>query len=112
MLKSNIHSPFFFFLNRELFFKKLQYSDGIACGWLETMSRESSSSSEAGRLQALVSPSSLLFYTNDAVSHKQLLTIYNPHDFGINFKVYSTAPNKYAVIEPTGTIDGKKCIDM
>ncbi|VVC95387.1 motile sperm domain-containing protein 1-like [Leptidea sinapis] len=59
-----------------------------------------------------VFPVSLEFYLNARHTHKQLLTVYNPYDFSVNFKVLSTSPNKFTVIDPEGIIAPQSCIDI
>ncbi|KOB68431.1 putative motile sperm domain containing 1 [Operophtera brumata] len=59
-----------------------------------------------------VFPVSLEFYLNARVTHKQLLTVYNPYDFSVNFKVLCTSPNKFTVIDPEGVIAPQSCIDI
>lgn len=39
-----------------------------------------------GRLPVFVFPTELNFYINDQSSHKQVLTLYNPYDFTVQFK--------------------------
>ncbi|CAH2090442.1 unnamed protein product [Euphydryas editha] len=57
-------------------------------------------------------PVSLEFYLNARHTHKQLLTVYNPYDFSVNFKVLCTSPNKFTVIDPEGVIAPQSCIDI
>ncbi|GJQ79325.1 hypothetical protein Trydic_g16190 [Trypoxylus dichotomus] len=45
-------------------------------------------------------------------SHKQVLTIYNPYEFKIRYKVLCTTPNKYTVIDPEGSVAPQSCIDL
>ncbi|XP_026493906.2 motile sperm domain-containing protein 1-like [Vanessa tameamea] len=59
-----------------------------------------------------VFPVSLEFYLNARHTHKQLLTVYNPYDFSVNFKVLCTSPNKFTVIDPEGIIAPQSCIDI
>lgn len=64
------------------------------------------------KFPAFVFPADLKFYLEDQSSHKQILTLYNPYDFPIKFKVLCTAPNKYVVVDPEGTIKAKCCVDL
>lgn len=57
-------------------------------------------------------PVSLEFYLAARHTHKQLLTMYNPYDFAVNFKVLCTSPNKFTVIDPEGVIAPQSCIDI
>ncbi|XP_026730905.1 motile sperm domain-containing protein 1-like [Trichoplusia ni] len=59
-----------------------------------------------------VFPVSLEFYLSARHTHKQLLTVYNPYDFSVNFKVLCTSPNKFTVIDPEGVIAPQSCIDI
>ncbi|CAK1543168.1 unnamed protein product [Leptosia nina] len=59
-----------------------------------------------------VFPVSLEFYLNARHTHKQLLTVYNPYDFSVNFQVLCTSPNKFTVIDPDGVIAPQSCIDI
>lgn len=77
-------------------------------------------------------PATLQFFADDPNSHKQIITIYNPLDFNVKFKgnilisivkmtsefhkililVLTTAPKKYTIDEPEGTIKSKSCIEL
>ncbi|XP_037076200.1 motile sperm domain-containing protein 1-like, partial [Pollicipes pollicipes] len=59
-----------------------------------------------------VFPSSLNFYLDDPASLKQVVTLYNPYDIGITFKVYANQPAKYKVVDPVGSIKAKCCLDI
>lgn len=65
-----------------------------------------------GRLPVFVFPTALTFYSDDQPSHKQVLTLYNPYDFALKFKVLCTAPKKYAVVDSEGTIKSRCCVDI
>ncbi|XP_060070837.1 motile sperm domain-containing protein 1-like [Ylistrum balloti] len=65
-----------------------------------------------GKLPVFVFPSSLTFYSDDQSTHKQVLTLYNPYDFPLRFKVLCTTPRKYTVVEAEGTIKEKCCCDI
>ncbi|KAK5640236.1 hypothetical protein RI129_011047 [Pyrocoelia pectoralis] len=64
------------------------------------------------KIPVFVFPTSLNFYLNARHTHKQLLTLYNPYDFPVRFKVLCTAPNKYTVIDPEGSIGPQACVDI
>lgn len=64
------------------------------------------------KLPVFVFPSSITFYLENQSTHKQVLTLYNPYDFPVKFKVLCTAPNKYKVVDPEGTIKAKCCVDI
>ncbi|XP_070538974.1 motile sperm domain-containing protein 1-like [Ptychodera flava] len=67
---------------------------------------------EQGKLPVFVFPTELVFYADDKASHKQVLTVYNPYDFTLKFKVLSTSPKKYVVVDSEGTIKQGCCIDI
>ena len=41
---------------------------------------------DEGNLPVFVFPQSVAFYLDDHISHKQVLTLYNPYDFPFRFK--------------------------
>ena len=57
-------------------------------------------------------PKSLQFYADDSNTHSQKVTMFNPYDQSVNFKILSTAPTKYSVSEPTGIIKAKSSVDL
>ncbi|XP_045452008.1 motile sperm domain-containing protein 1-like [Melitaea cinxia] len=59
-----------------------------------------------------VFPVSLEFFLNARHTYKQLLTVYNPYDFTVYFKVLCTSPTKFSVIDPEGVISPQSCIDI
>jgi len=59
-----------------------------------------------------VFPGSIDFYLEDQTTHKKIITIYNPYDHDITFKVLCNNPKKYAVVEPEGRIAAQKCTDI
>ncbi|XP_017878128.1 motile sperm domain-containing protein 1-like isoform X2 [Ceratina calcarata] len=64
------------------------------------------------KLPVFVFPQSITFFLDDQSTHKQVLTLYNPYDFPIRFRVLCTAPNKYKVVDPEGTIKARCCVDI
>jgi hypothetical protein len=68
--------------------------------------------SRAKRLPVFVSPEELQFVGEDEASHKQILTLFNPYNFNIRFKVMSSAPHKYSVHESQGTLNPRCCTDL
>ncbi|XP_076379356.1 motile sperm domain-containing protein 3 isoform X2 [Megalopta genalis] len=64
------------------------------------------------KLPVFVFPQSVTFFLDDQSTHKQVLTLYNPYDFPVKFKVLCTAPNKYKVVDPEGTIKARCCVDI
>jgi len=65
-----------------------------------------------GKLPVFVFPTTLNFYVDDPTSHKQILTLYNPYEFTVLFKVLCNNPTKYNVVETEGLIKSKCCIDI
>jgi len=65
-----------------------------------------------GKLPVFVFPTQLNFYIDDQSSHKQVLTLYNPYEFTVLFKVLCNNPTKYNVVETEGLIKSKCCIDI
>ncbi|KHN84660.1 Motile sperm domain-containing protein 1 [Toxocara canis] len=66
----------------------------------------------AGTLPVFVFPSSIDVIFAQPHTHKQIVTLYNPYDFPLSYKVLCTAPRKYSVIEPRGTLRAKCCVDI
>ncbi|XP_046492674.1 motile sperm domain-containing protein 1 isoform X2 [Neodiprion pinetum] len=66
----------------------------------------------SGKVPVFVFPQSITFYLDDQSTHKQVLTLYNPYDIPIKFKVLSTAPNKYKVIDPEGILKAHCFVDI
>ncbi|TRY67822.1 hypothetical protein TCAL_11120 [Tigriopus californicus] len=64
------------------------------------------------QVPVFVFPSRLDFYLEDQTTHKRILTLYNPYDMDVPFKVLCNNPKKYAVVEPEGQIVGQKCVDI
>ncbi|KAL0973914.1 hypothetical protein UPYG_G00212880 [Umbra pygmaea] len=65
-----------------------------------------------GSLPVFVFPTELVFYADEQTSHKQVLTLYNPYEFALKFKVLCTAPNKYTVVDATGAVKPQCCVDI
>ncbi|XP_022791570.1 motile sperm domain-containing protein 1-like isoform X1 [Stylophora pistillata] len=65
-----------------------------------------------GSLPVFVFPQSLTFYADEQSTHKQVLTVYNPYEFTLRFKVFCTAPKRYIVVESDGVIKPRCCIDI
>ncbi|KAJ8720294.1 hypothetical protein PYW07_012337 [Mythimna separata] len=59
-----------------------------------------------------VFPVSLDFYLNARHTYKQLLTVYNPYEFAVKFRVLCTAPKKFSVLEADGVIAPQSCMDI
>uniref|UniRef100_F1L9R5 Motile sperm domain-containing protein 1 n=1 Tax=Ascaris suum TaxID=6253 RepID=F1L9R5_ASCSU len=66
----------------------------------------------AGTLPVFVFPGSIDVIFTQPHTHKQLVTLYNPYEFPISYRVLCTAPKKYSVIEPRGTLKAKCCVDI
>eukprot|EP01137_Pigoraptor_chileana_P024884 Opistho-2@93555 len=59
----------------------------------------------------LVVPAALNFVAEEEATYKQVLTIYNPFEFPLKYKVLSTAPDRYVarpflgVLKPSSSLD-------
>ncbi|XP_004778458.1 motile sperm domain-containing protein 1 [Mustela putorius furo] len=65
-----------------------------------------------GNLPVFVFPTELIFYADDQSTHKQVLTLYNPYEFALKFKVLCTTPNKYVVADSAGAVKPQCCVDI
>uniref|UniRef100_A0A452TP31 Motile sperm domain-containing protein 1 n=1 Tax=Ursus maritimus TaxID=29073 RepID=A0A452TP31_URSMA len=65
-----------------------------------------------GNLPVFVFPTELIFYADDQSTHKQVLTLYNPYEFALKFKVLCTTPNKYVVTDAAGAVKPQCCVDI
>ncbi|XP_068390087.1 motile sperm domain-containing protein 1 isoform X3 [Eschrichtius robustus] len=65
-----------------------------------------------GNLPVFVFPTELIFYADDQSTHKQVLTLYNPYEFALKFKVLCTTPNKYVVADAAGAVKPQCCVDI
>ncbi|CAF0913723.1 unnamed protein product [Rotaria sordida] len=65
----------------------------------------------ASQLPFFCSSNSLIFYLDDPSSFSQVLTLYNPYDFVVRYKVLCTAPKKYSFAEPQGEIRAQHSVD-
>lgn len=70
------------------------------------------SGSSAGLLPVIVIPHAVNFYLGDQKTYRQVLTIYNVYDTAVRFKVLSTNPQKYTVVEPEGSIKPNCSLDI
>ncbi|XP_077778435.1 motile sperm domain-containing protein 1 isoform X2 [Podarcis muralis] len=65
-----------------------------------------------GNLPVFLFPTELIFYADDQSTHKQVLTLYNPYEFALKFKVLCTTPNKYVVVDAAGAVKPQCCVDI
>ncbi|XP_035317324.1 motile sperm domain-containing protein 1-like isoform X2 [Cricetulus griseus] len=65
-----------------------------------------------GNLPVFVFPTELIFYADDQSTHKQVLTLYNPYEFALKFKVLCTTPNKYVVVDAAGAVKPQCCVEI
>ncbi|CAJ1048373.1 motile sperm domain-containing protein 1-like [Xyrichtys novacula] len=63
-------------------------------------------------LPVFLFPSELLFRSAETSSHRRVLTLYNPYDFNLSFKMFCTAPSLYRVVESEGSVRSKSCVDL
>ncbi|XP_078526749.1 motile sperm domain-containing protein 3 [Lissotriton helveticus] len=68
--------------------------------------------STVGVIPVFVFPAELAFFADDQSSHKQVLTLYNPFASVLKFKVLSTAPSRYTVVDAEGHVKPQSCIDI
>ncbi|XP_035221851.1 motile sperm domain-containing protein 1-like [Stegodyphus dumicola] len=54
----------------------------------------------------------ITFYADDTSTHKQILTIFNPYDFPVKFRISSTDCSKYTVSASQGTIKSNHSVDV
>jgi hypothetical protein len=59
-----------------------------------------------------VYPQSFNFIADDTNTHRQVITLFNPHDYSIRYKVLTNEPKKYTVAEPEGTLKAKSSTDL
>jgi hypothetical protein len=59
-----------------------------------------------------VHPNSFQFFADDNGSHKQSISIYNPFDHTVKYKVLSTAPKRYLVDVPEDFIEPKTIVEL
>uniref|UniRef100_A0A3P9D269 Motile sperm domain-containing protein 1-like n=1 Tax=Maylandia zebra TaxID=106582 RepID=A0A3P9D269_9CICH len=64
------------------------------------------------RLAVFLFPSEMVFYAEQRSSHRRVLTLYNPYNFTLSFKMWCTAPSFYRVVEAEGSIRAKSCVDL
>lgn len=66
----------------------------------------------AAKKGVYVHPNSFQFFADDIGSHRQTISIYNPLDKTVKYKVLSTAPKRYLVDEPEGYIEPKSVTEL
>lgn len=64
------------------------------------------------KLPVIIHPTSLTFHSDDTSSHHQQLTLYNPYDFTLRYKVLSTARDKYKVVDSEGFLKSRCSTDI
>ncbi|CAF1583368.1 unnamed protein product [Rotaria magnacalcarata] len=69
-------------------------------------------SNKSSQLPFFCSSDSLLFYLDDSISRSQVLTLYNPYEFSVRYKVLCTAPRTYSIVEPQGDIHPQHSVDI
>ncbi|CAF4104866.1 unnamed protein product [Rotaria magnacalcarata] len=55
---------------------------------------------------------SLSLSLDDSISRSQVLTLYNPYEFSVRYKVLCTAPRTYSIVEPQGDIHPQHSVDI
>lgn len=81
---------------------------------LADAARRSKKGEAAGKssLPVFVFPSELVFHSQHRNSHRRVLTLYNPYNFTISFKILCTAPSLYKVVDAEGQVRAKSCVDL
>ncbi|MBN3318846.1 MSPD1 protein, partial [Atractosteus spatula] len=64
------------------------------------------------RLPVFLFPAELTFFAEERSTHRQVLTLYNPYSFPLNFKMLCTAPSLYAVVDAEGSVKPSSCVDI
>uniref|UniRef100_A0A1I7Z5H7 Motile sperm domain-containing protein 1 n=1 Tax=Steinernema glaseri TaxID=37863 RepID=A0A1I7Z5H7_9BILA len=70
-----------------------------------------SNAENSGSLPIFLFPNAIHF-DHSRPRDKKMLTLYNPYDFPIVYRVLSTASRRYTVLEPSGTVYPKRVIDI
>jgi len=65
----------------------------------------------ASKLPFFCSSNTLLFYLDDSTTFSQVLTLYNPYEFAVRYKVLCTSPRTYSIAEPQGEIRPQHSVD-
>ncbi|XP_072287665.1 motile sperm domain-containing protein 1 [Pyxicephalus adspersus] len=65
-----------------------------------------------GKLPVFVFPTEVIFYADDQSTHKQVLTLYNPYEIVLKFKVLCTTRTKYNVVDATGAVKPNCSVDI
>ncbi|KAJ3660504.1 hypothetical protein Zmor_004949 [Zophobas morio] len=63
-------------------------------------------------IPVFIYPSELTFFVGSQITHKQLLTLYNPYEFPVKYQVYANTADRYGVVDPKGTIAPHSYIDL
>eukprot|EP00696_Hemimastix_kukwesjijk_P005480 gnl/Hemi2/16918_TR5620_c0_g1_i1.p1 gnl/Hemi2/16918_TR5620_c0_g1~~gnl/Hemi2/16918_TR5620_c0_g1_i1.p1 ORF type:complete len:237 (+),score=43.03 gnl/Hemi2/16918_TR5620_c0_g1_i1:399-1109(+) len=71
-----------------------------------------SSQRKPQKIPCLVLPAALNFLVDAKGMAMQTLTLYNPYDFVLHYKVLSTTTQLYHLKEPTGTLRANSSIDL
>ncbi|CAF4323550.1 unnamed protein product [Rotaria sp. Silwood2] len=64
------------------------------------------------QLPFFCSSNSLVFYLDDSITFSQVLTLYNPYEFSVRYKVLCTAPRTYSIAESQGEIHPQHSVDI
>uniref|UniRef100_A0A5S6QVJ5 Heparan-sulfate 6-O-sulfotransferase n=1 Tax=Trichuris muris TaxID=70415 RepID=A0A5S6QVJ5_TRIMR len=70
------------------------------------------SSGECASVPAFVFPSTLSMSTKNSHTLRQIVTVYNPYEFDLEYKVLSTAPALYSVQESVGRLKPQSLVDI
>ncbi|CAF1184066.1 unnamed protein product [Rotaria sordida] len=70
------------------------------------------STKNVSQLPFFCSSNSLIFYLDDSTTFSQVLTLYNPYEFSVCYKVLCTASRTYSIAEPQGEIYPQHSVDI
>eukprot|EP00164_Ancoracysta_twista_P002107 GFYU01002783.1.p1 GENE.GFYU01002783.1~~GFYU01002783.1.p1 ORF type:complete len:240 (-),score=41.25 GFYU01002783.1:82-801(-) len=62
---------------------------------------------QASQIPVLVVPPEITYIADTVVTHKQTLTLYNPYDFPMKFKVMTTSPDLFSVRDSSGVLPAR-----
>ncbi|KAL4631421.1 motile sperm domain-containing protein 1-like [Arapaima gigas] len=64
------------------------------------------------QLPVFLFPTELVFHSQTPSTHRKVLTLYNPYNFPLHFKMLCTAPSRYTVLEAEGNVRERSCVDI
>lgn len=64
------------------------------------------------KLPLFALPQKVMMFSDDKSSQRQLVTLYNPYDFSIKYRVLSNYPDDYIIQEPEGIVKSRSSMDL